>query len=354
MNKMKFIAFFFACFISISGYGQGICYSISNTDQTLTISIEPTTTYNTSPSNSWVEGQFVLCWDASLGADVLVPMSQNAPSIFPYSYDEMDPPVLDAGRYYQIIGHTAPTPQNITTGVPIVVFEVDVAHGSIATGDFALDENSPIFGGTTSFNNIFGQQFMSGGCNLTALSVPLPVELISFSAKALDKSIQLKWQSETEENFSGYEIQRSTDKQTYKNINWVEGLGGLEPRTYKYVDNQISYNQDYYYRLKMIDTDGSYEYSPIRTASIQGDRDDVIVYPNPVRNIVHVDYTSSSSKTIDIQIINISGQIVSQRNVDIEKGGQIINLDIMSIPEGIYNVRMLDDQGIITKQIMKL
>jgi hypothetical protein len=88
---------------------------------------------------------------------------------------------------------------------------------------------------------------------------PIPVELTAFFALNTNEGVMLKWVTTTEMNNSGFSIQRSSDYENYTDVAFVEGKGTTtQPHEYNFID-KISRAGIYYYRLKQIDYDGSYE-----------------------------------------------------------------------------------------------
>ncbi|MFH1194858.1 MAG: fibronectin type III domain-containing protein [bacterium] len=125
--------------------------------------------------------------------------------------------------------------------------------------------NTVTVNGLTSFS-----QF-----TLTDQTSPLPVELQNFSASINGSEILLKWNTVTEVNNYGFEIEKSvssmqlafgSEKQNWETVGFVEGCGNRNsPKEYSFTDYDYDYDQDYdlHYRLKQIDTDGSFTYSHI-------------------------------------------------------------------------------------------
>jgi hypothetical protein len=90
----------------------------------------------------------------------------------------------------------------------------------------------------------------------------LPVELTSFTASVAKNSVKLDWNTATEINNYGFEIQRSADEEVWNNVGFVNGNGTTNsPKDYYFVDDKLSNAGSYYYRLKQVDNDGSYEFS---------------------------------------------------------------------------------------------
>ncbi|MDP3831851.1 MAG: hypothetical protein Q8Q47_11305, partial [Ignavibacteriaceae bacterium] len=94
----------------------------------------------------------------------------------------------------------------------------------------------------------------------------LPVELTSFSANIISKSVNLTWQTATEVNNYGFQVERKTDKveSIWEEIGFIAGSGNSNsPKEYSFADNSLNNSGKYSYRLKQVDNDGSYEYSSV-------------------------------------------------------------------------------------------
>ncbi len=87
----------------------------------------------------------------------------------------------------------------------------------------------------------------------------LPVELASFTATVNDNEVRLSWQTATETNNGGFEIERLQD--SWQNVGFVEGHGTTtNEQNYSFIDKNLSPGK-YQYRLKQIDYDVSFKYS---------------------------------------------------------------------------------------------
>ena len=115
---------------------------------------------------------------------------------------------------------------------------------------------------------------------------PLPVELIDFTAEENNEKVLLKWKTASETNNSHFQIQRSVDGVRFDYLNVVQGAGTTsQETTYNYQD-KAPINGRSYYRLKQIDLDGSFEYSPIRQVYLE--TDGISIYPSPAENYVTI------------------------------------------------------------------
>jgi len=172
---------------------------------------------------------------------------------------------------------------------------------------------------------------------------PLPLELLNFSAKPKEDFISLNWESLDETNFSHFEVERSTDAVRFNFIEKVNGRNHTNINQYQLNDFNVRSGQRYYYRLKMVDLDGSYEYSPIRTAQLKNDLV-FSLYPNPTNSILNISFEENTVKEIIIQ--NAAGHEVYR----IEANQHIHHMDIATFPAGIYLCLVVDTNSTITSK----
>jgi len=134
-----------------------------------------------------------------------------------------------------------------------------------------ISNNAP---GCNSAEEIIGQ------CNSA------PITLTYFQAKIDNKTTLLTWQTATETNNAGFEIQRSTDAINWEKIAWQDGQGTTtSPHTYTHRDENPLFGTSYY-RLKQVDFDGAFEYTDIVQVNYEGR--DISIFPNPVENMLHI------------------------------------------------------------------
>jgi len=157
---------------------------------------------------------------------------------------------------------------------------------------------------------------------------PLSTELVDMEIRLEGRTAVLSWETATETNNQGFEIQRSKDGLSWENIAWQEGSGNSNTvQTYSYTDYN-TYRGLNYYRLQQIDFDGAAAYSPAVsiTASTVSTID---VYPNPASDFLVV--SGLDGRTIDEVIIhNISGKEVLR----LEDANNVI--DISNLEPGMY------------------
>jgi Secretion system C-terminal sorting domain len=169
----------------------------------------------------------------------------------------------------------------------------------------------------------------------------LPLELTSFSAKAneSEKSIELKWTSENERNFSHFEVENSADGKQYEAIGKVMGQGTTSgTHTYEFTDTKPQSGINYY-RLRQVDIDGMENYSPVRSVKL-GSGSSATLSPNPIQegNNANLIFDSNDENDLTIEIFNTLGQVVVQQQATVSKGINPIQLEILTLPKGVYTL----------------
>ena len=169
----------------------------------------------------------------------------------------------------------------------------------------------------------------------------LPLELIDFQVKPLEnRHALLTWKTANEERFSHFEIERSTDGQEWFFVDKKNGNGfDLQESNYSFIDKNIyaegQFFSTFYYRLKMVDLDASFEYSELRNIEFEGKNTSISVFPSPSSGIVN--FTEELSGNLIIR--NVLGQVVWQQ----VESKAIQNIDLSFLPTGTY---LLDNLGL--------
>lgn len=185
----------------------------------------------------------------------------------------------------------------------------------------------------------------------------LPVVLSEISVVNKGDYNDILWKAESEVNFSHYTIERSLDGINFKSIGKV--LPNERDKSYSFADNDVKAyeNRTVFYRLKMEDLDGRYDYSNI--VKISGTKSTQIsdskVYPNPSTDKIHLIINSSLEyKDIEVEIFDMLGRNVLNTKFDISEGQNIKTLDIEKISSGAYKVKISMEDRIKNLTFYKL
>lgn len=170
----------------------------------------------------------------------------------------------------------------------------------------------------------------------------LPVHLVSFTAVKSEGNALLKWQTISEINASHFDIERSVDGKNFIKVGIVKTTGnGDYAHSYSFVDTTFaSLGQLVYYRLRAVDTDGSYAYSAIQHLQAEVKPASTYVYPNPVRAGSSVTISADGAPR-NIQIVDLAGRSVSGAIIQRSNTGFVLS----KLPQGVHLVKFDTDRG---------
>jgi len=165
----------------------------------------------------------------------------------------------------------------------------------------------------------------------------LAVRLLDFTASPVNNNARLEWTVTNESNIAGYQVEFSTDGRLFANIGNVTATGTNAPKKQYSFIHTGAVNGKNYYRLKMIDQDGRYSYSAIR--SVMLNQNNVLVYPNPFHNRLNI--SNNNSATLTAELLDLTGKLLLKQTFS----GTTV-LQIGQIASGIYIVRISDGLNI--------
>ncbi len=199
---------------------------------------------------------------------------------------------------------------------------------------------------------------VQAGASVNLPNILLPVNLKSFSAeKAGERMARLNWVSATEINVSHYEIERSMDVVTFENVGRVSAYGNSTISTaYEFFDKKVPSvrtNTIVYYRLKMVDLDGTFEYSDIRGVNFGNDQSvGVSMYPNPTSQFLNLDISKGSSEEKgELQVFDALGKLILSKKVI---GSGIETIDMGRMSNGVYHVVLTQGDQVFKEKIIKI
>jgi fibronectin type 3 domain-containing protein len=166
--------------------------------------------------------------------------------------------------------------------------------------------------------------------------IPLPVKLITFIGDKVQEFNELQWKATDEINLKNYELQRSTSGQQFITISsTVAKTGTLN--NYNYTDKDINATLPYYYRLKMINSDNTFNYSSTVIIIAAKGADDLMVFPNPATDIIKVNLILDKQTRCSVSVINAAGVVVKTVAPPLfERGTNYYTLPIKNLPTGEY------------------
>lgn len=178
--------------------------------------------------------------------------------------------------------------------------------------------------------------------------VPLPVSLLNFNAYASGKNVMADWLVTAENNVKHYTVQHAGNPNHFRTIGKVMAVNnGALHNSYTYTHLQPLEGKNYY-RVQVTDNDGSVKYSPVRLVNF-GKTSLVNVYPNPVKDRLHININNVSGKLTEARILNTYGQQMWQEKV----AGSIV-IDVTQWASGVYLLQVDDGHDKTTFKIHKL
>lgn len=187
----------------------------------------------------------------------------------------------------------------------------------------------------------------------------LPVELSNFSLKQVGKHVQLTWQTTSEIMNYGFEVQRSVNQTEWNTLGFVNGYGNSNiPRNYEFLDDSVPLEGTYFYRLKQIDTDGTFEYSHILEIYVNSLPKEISLsqnYPNPFNPSTTIVFNLPSDEAkVNLTIYNIVGEKVADviSGELLNAGSHEIVFDGSNLASGIYFYSLQTENFSESKKMM--
>ena len=160
----------------------------------------------------------------------------------------------------------------------------------------------------------------------------------------------LNWKTATEYNFNGFEIEKSFDGASFNYLTKIAAKGSNIENNYAAVDAK-PYPNFTYYRLKMIDRDGSFNYSAIVkvktfTKSIAVTK----IFPNPTQDNLNLELLAETKQQIRLEAFDIAGKKVANFELSIEKGLNKKQVSLSKLANGTYFIQAKDEAGNVIEE----
>ncbi len=171
----------------------------------------------------------------------------------------------------------------------------------------------------------------------------VPLKLLSFIAKKLEKTNLLLWTTAAEENVSHFEIERSSNGREFSKIGAVKA-GQTQ---YSFTDDFSSPSLlerggvRFYYRLKMLDKDGQFTYSPIRSLTINHSSLTITLFPNPAKDNLQVQIDSDKPTTLQMQVLSLDGKVLLSNGFSAAEGSSLRSINIGALQKGSYFLKVI-------------
>ncbi len=227
-----------------------------------------------------------------------------------------------------------------TSGLPITEPAGNEISASINTdatsiAAIAIRQGAATAGASGLMDNVYVTTSWSD------LIAALPVKLISFTSQKTNTGIQLNWQSTSELNFDFYSVEKSIDGRNFYSLGTVQGKAtNGNGASYSFTDAALVADKQYY-RLKMVDKDGTAKYSYVVFYNNK-QMTLLSIYPNPVVNIVTISHPKITEDAI-LQISSADGRLI--KNIPLYIGTTQSTFNVHTLPKGSYIITFTSHDG---------
>lgn len=189
-----------------------------------------------------------------------------------------------------------------------------------------------IGGGFTQF-----AYYSATGFAVAGQAITLPLQLVDFSAAAAhNNTIQLNWATANEVNTSHFTLQRSYDAVGFNDVTTITATGNAF-NTYSYTDAAYKTGDVLlYYRLKMVDKDGTAAYSKTISLNIHLSADKFLLYPNPAHDQIGLNVNSTVNQKATLVITDMSGKVIQRESVQLYQGNNNVSVTLTNAAKGVY------------------
>ncbi|MFC5282494.1 choice-of-anchor Q domain-containing protein [Pedobacter alpinus] len=178
----------------------------------------------------------------------------------------------------------------------------------------------------------------------------LPVNLLSYTAKAEANGARLNWQTASEQNSKLFIISRSIDGINFEAIGNVNGKGDSNSLSnYTFLDLSASKGNNYY-KLVQVDLDGKVKQLGVKVVNLSlAQSKELLIYPNPSTTIAHVKFTAGVYEKV--ALLDLSGRILQSKSIG--KESDVISFNLTQLSSGTYLIRLTGNNESVSKLLIK-
>ena len=187
-----------------------------------------------------------------------------------------------------------------------------------------------------------GVNYAFRGVAFSPSQYTLPINLVSFNGSLVNGKTALQWTTASEINAKEFIVEKSNNSIDYSEIGTVASKNAAGTSSSYAFDDAALKNGLNYYRLKMVDKDGSFQYSNVVVIKLDVKPSTALsVFPNPVSNAITLSHSEAGAGAI-VSIFALNGKLVSTKAV--AKSATQTSFDVSALPAGAY-VLVFDNNG---------
>lgn len=201
---------------------------------------------------------------------------------------------------------------------------------------FGDNDVTPLVGSVSNGIAVFSGVNFQNGDRFTLgnidSAIPLPIELISFTAELIQNEVLLQWATASEKNNHYFTIQRSQSAESWHDIKRIDGAGDSQIRLdYEIVDTMPLQGVSYY-RLKQTDFDGAFTYSPVKRVQLDGEVYQLKAFPNPTKD----KFTITTGFELDKSNVKLVDLLGKEMPIVLRAEGVFYEVKPQSLVPGVY------------------
>lgn len=174
-----------------------------------------------------------------------------------------------------------------------------------------------------------------------------PVKLNGFTTIKVNNSVLISWTTEQEFNNKAFVIQRSENGVVWTDVTTININGNSSSSKSYSANDNTPLNGFNYYRLKQVNTDGSYNLSPVKKVYFSANYK-VLITPNPAKDFINVYVAKDNSNTnTTVKVTSMNGQVVRTVNSALSN----ISISTNGLSKGVYFVKVTDASHVSTQKI---
>lgn len=192
-----------------------------------------------------------------------------------------------------------------------------------------------------------GRPVLINNNNIASPCGVLPVMLTSLKGVVQQNGVLLYWEISLALDLHHFEIEYSTDGNSFSYVGTSRFDAGTG--SYQYF-HQLNPPAIIYYRLKMVNNNGSYNYSKVITLKTGRTGQGLLLYPNPASNAVSLQVKAAEQGEANISLFDALGRMQLQKKIKLQKGDNALGLDISKLASGTYIIQVKTDDGYLMKE----
>jgi hypothetical protein len=235
---------------------------------------------------------------------------------------------------------------NATTPVSVAFGLACVSYSSTFTGNAAITASPALQicqkpAATNPDPVVVGSATVIPNCPACPLGAITPLRLVSFNGNTINGITRLEWATAYEENVRSFIVQRGGDGAHFDSIGSVSARN--QPSVYSF--NTVT-QADTYFRLKMVDIDGQFTYSPVIYLAASAANFQFLLLSNPVyKDFAELSILVPANQNGQVIVVDYMGKTLKRLPIKLNKGNNIIQVDLSGIIRGQYFIRFIGEAG---------